>query len=158
MGAANVAPLDSRDNELIDKTIAVNNHIYADGGPLSACHFKQAIMMAMTIAQETNRYLDEKSPWKIIKENREAAATSLYVAICAISYLKTMLYPFLPFSSQKVHEFLGFEGNIEDYARKYPLQPLPTPGQRLRKPQPLFAKLDDKLIEEETARLGQVRG
>ncbi|MBA7564874.1 MAG: methionine--tRNA ligase [Dehalococcoidia bacterium] len=155
MGATiNVPPLDSRDSELIDKAIAVYNHIYADGGLLSACHFKRAIMMAMTIAQETNRYLDEKSPWKIIKENRGAAATSLYVAICAISYLKTMLYPFLPFSSQKVHEFLGFKGSIEDYVRKYPLQPLPTPGQKLGEPEPLFTKLDDKLIDEETARLG----
>jgi len=157
MGATtNVPPLDSRDSELIDKAFAIYNHIYANDGPLSTCHFKRAIMMAMTIAQETNRYLDEKSPWKIIKENREAAATSLYTAICAISYLKTMFYPFLPFSSQKVHEFLGFKGSIEDYARKHPLQPLPTPGQKLVEPKPLFAKLDDKLVEAETARLGQV--
>jgi hypothetical protein len=54
-----------------------------------------------------------------------------------------------------VHEYLGFEGNIEDYAKKYPLQPLPTPGQRLRKPNPLFAKLEEKLIEDETDRLGK---
>jgi len=152
MGATNVAPFDSRDNELINKTTAVYNHIYADSGPLSACHFKQAIMMAMTIARETNRYLDEKSPWKIIKENREAAATSLYVAICAISHLRTTLYPFLPFSSQKLHQLLGFEGNIEDYGWK-PTEP--EPGQRLLSPEPLFTKLDDKLIEEETARLGR---
>jgi methionyl-tRNA synthetase len=66
-----------------------------------------------------------------------------------------MLYPFLPFSSQKVHEFLGFKGNIEEYARKYPLKPLPEPGQKLFEPKPLFTKLDEKLIEEETARLGQ---
>ncbi len=155
MGATNVAPLDGRDNDLINKTTTAYNQIYADGGFLAECHFKQAIMMAMTIAHETNRYLDEKSPWKVIKENREAAATSLYTAICAISYLKTMLYPFLPFSSQKVHEFLGFEGNIEDYAREHPLQPLPTPGQKLLEPEPLFTKLDDKLVEEETDRLGQ---
>ena len=68
----------------------------------------------MSLAQETNRYLDEKSPWKTIKEDRQAAATSLYVAICVISYLKTMLYPFLPFSSQKLHEYLGFKGKVED--------------------------------------------
>ena len=152
MGAANVAPLDSRDNELINKTTAVSNHIYADGGPLSTCHFRQAIMMAMTIAQEANRYLDEKAPWKVIKESREAAATSLYVAICVISYLKTMLYPFLPFSSQKVHEFLGFDGNVQDYGWK---PNLPSPGQGLLEPKPLFAKLEKKLVEDETGRLGK---
>jgi len=120
-------------------------------GLLAQCHFKQAIMSAMTIAQETNRYLDEKSPWKMVKESREAAATSLYVAICVISYLKTMLYPFLPFSSQKLHEYLGFDGHVQDDGWK---PNPPSPGQKLLEPKPLFVKLDEKIVEEETARLG----
>ena len=106
----------------------------------------------MKVAHDTNRYLNEKSPWKAIKEDRQAAANSLYVALCVISHLKTMLYPFLPFSSQKLHELLGFKGNVEDYG----WQPhSPVPGQRLLKPEPLFSKLDDELIEEETKRIGQ---
>ena len=151
MGATNVAPLDGRDNDLINKTLAVHNHIYADGGLLSRCHFKQAIMQTMMIAQETNRYLDEKSPWKKIKEDKQAAATSLYVAINVISTLSTVLYPFLPFSSQKVHEYLGFKGNIQDSGWK----PNPPPaGQKMLEPKPLFSKLDEGIIEEETKRLG----
>ena len=46
------------------------------------CHFKEAIRLAMTLAQETNRYLDEKSPWKAIKTDKAGAGTSLYVAMC----------------------------------------------------------------------------
>jgi len=119
---------------------------------ISRCHFKQAIMAAMSLAQETNRYLDKKSPWKVIKEDKPAAADSLYVALCAISCLKTALYPFLPFSSQRVHEYLGFEGRLQDYG----WQPAPPPpGQKLLEPKPLFTKLEEKLVEEETARLGQ---
>jgi len=122
-------------------------------GLLSQCHFKQAIMAGMALAHEANRYLDDKSPWKVIKEDRQAAADSLYVALNVICQLKTMLYPFLPFSSQKLHEYLGFAGKVEDYGWKP--QP-PEPGQKLGEPKPLFTKLDDKLVEEETARLGQV--
>jgi len=122
---------------------------------LSQCRFKQAIKVAMTLAHETNRYLDEMSPWKVIKEDRQAAARSLYVALCAISQLRIMLYPFLPFSSQKLHELLGFDGNIEDYIKENGLQhTLPT-GQELLVPEPLFVKLDEELIEEETGRMGQ---
>jgi len=117
---------------------------------LSCCQFKGAIRSAMSLAQETNRYLDEKSPWKVIKEDKQAAAASLYVALCVISCLKTMLYPFLPFSSQKVHEFLGFEGNVE--ADGWQLHS-PPPGQKLLPSQPLFVKLDEGLAEEETERL-----
>ena len=107
----------------------------------------------MHCAREANRYLDEKSPWKAIKDDRQAAADSLYVALYAISCLKTVLFPFLPFSSQKVHEYLGFDGRVEEAGWKP--QP-PPPGQRLQEPKPLFTKLDNSLVEEETRRLGQV--
>ena len=107
----------------------------------------------MSLAQEANRYLDAKSPWKVIKQDRQAAATALYVAICVISCLKTVLYPFLPFSSQKLHQFLGFEGGAEDDGWQLRL---PPPGQKMLPPEPLFVKLEESLVEEETGRLGHV--
>jgi methionyl-tRNA synthetase len=133
--------LQGRASELFDEV----------GELLARCHFKQASLTAMSLAHETNRYLDEKSPWKAIKEDREGAASSLYVALVVISCLKTLLYPFLPFSSQKLHRLLGFEGQVEDKG----WQPeVPAPGQKLLEPEPLFSKLDEKLAEEETSRLG----
>jgi methionyl-tRNA synthetase len=106
----------------------------------------------MSVAHRANRYLDDKSPWKIIKEDRQSAANSLYVALSVISHLRTMLYPFLPFSSQKLHEMLGFAGKVEDYGWR---PTIPPPGQKLLPPEPLFTKLDEELITEEIARLGR---
>ncbi len=130
----------------VDKTLQTMDEL------LSHCHFMEAIKSAMSLAQEANRYLDNKSPWKVIKEDKQAAATALYIALSAISSLKTVLYPFLPFSSQKVHEYLGFKGKVEDYGWQLHL---PPPGQKLLEPRPLFTKLDEKLVEEESGRLGQ---
>jgi len=65
--------------------------------------------------------------------------------------LKTMLYPFLPFSSQKLHEYLGFEGKIEN--SKWEVC-IPEPGQKLVEPKAMFTKLDDGIIEKETLKLG----
>jgi len=118
---------------------------------LYRCQFKQALNKAMALAHEANRYLDGKAPWKAIKTDRQAAANSLYTAIGAISALKTMLYPFLPFSSQKLHEYLGFEGKIEN--SKWEVC-IPEPGQKLVEPKALFTKLDDEIIEKETRKLG----
>jgi methionyl-tRNA synthetase len=118
------------------------------------CHFREAARSAMSLAQEANRYLDEKSPWKIIKQDRQASATALYIAISVLSCLRTALYPFLPFSSQKLHEFLGFKGSVESDGWQLHL---PSPGQRLLPPQPLFSKLDEGLVAEETARLGHAQ-
>lgn len=142
--------LDSQSQALLNSAEDTFNTM---DGLLYRCHFKEAIRSAMSLAQKANRYLNDKSPWKVIKEDRQAAATSLYVALCLISHLKTMLYPFLPFSSQKVHELLGFEGSVENDG----WQPhLPPPGQKLLPPQPLFAKLDEELADKEASRLEQV--
>jgi len=142
--------IDSRGNSLITMSKMAFDTV---GELISQCHFKRALAAAMAVAQEANRYLEERSPWKVIKKDRQAAANSLYVALCVLSCLKTLLYPFLPFSSHKLHEFLGFDGNVEDDGwRLY----LPSPGQKLLPPKPLFSKLDEELIDEETSRIGQV--
>jgi len=138
---------DSQSQALLDRAADTLNTM---DELLYNCHFKEAIRSAMSLAQEANRYLDDKSPWKAIKQDRQAAATALYVAISIISCLRTVLYPFLPFSSQKVHDYLGFEGSVE--ADGWRLH-LPSAGQKLLPPQPLFTKLDDAIIEEETSRL-----
>ncbi len=142
--------LDSPSQALIGKA---EDALKGMDGLLYRCHFREAIRSAMSLAQEVNRYLDDKSPWKVIKEDKQAAADSLYVALYAISCLKTALYPFLPFSSQKLHEYLGFEGDVQDDGWK--LHP-PLAGQKLPEPKPLFTKLEEKLIDEETARLGKL--
>ncbi len=124
----------------------------AVGKSIYECRFKEAIKAAMALAQEANKYLDEKSPWKVIKQDRNQAASSLWVAIAVISDLKTMLYPFLPFTSQKLHTFLGFNGEAANSSWEINR---PVSGQKLETPQPLFTKLDEKLAEEEAARLGK---
>ena len=151
LGATNILDTASMD-EIEDAKQLLREVGGEENSLLPKCKFKQAIMAAMLSAREANQYLDRKSPWKVIKEDKKAAADSLYVAINVICALSTVLYPFLPFSSQKVHEYLGFEGKIEDYGwQPHP----PPPGQQLREPKPLFTKLDDALVEEETKRLGQ---
>jgi methionyl-tRNA synthetase len=139
--------LDNQSQALLKKAEETLNTV---GELISQCHFKQGIMAAMALAQEANRYLDDKSPWKVIKEDRTSAANSLYVALGVISALKTALYPFLPFSSQKLHAMLGFDGDEDGWKLK-----LPEAGQKLGDIEPLFVKLDEKLVDEETARLGK---
>jgi len=141
--------LDNRAQDLLDearKTLDTMDKLLYD------CHFRAAVISAFSLAQQANRYLDETSPWKTIKVDKPAAATALYVAITALSYLKTVLYPFLPFSSQKLHQYLGFTGRVEDYGWKLTT---PEPGQKLLEPKPLFTKLDEEIAEVESSRLGQ---
>jgi methionyl-tRNA synthetase len=141
--------IDQASQAILDKA---NSTLDAVGDMIYHCNFKDGIKSAMALAQEANRYLDEKSPWKAIKQDKTAAGTSLYVTICVLSNLRTILYPYLPFSSQKLHEYLGFSGKVQDYG--WESSPI-APQQKLLPPQPLFIKLEDKLLEDELARLSQ---
>jgi methionyl-tRNA synthetase len=153
MGSGNAEiPLDAKDNELVSRSAEILNDVMSDEGLLSRCRFKQAITTVMSLAHEANKYLDNKEPWKVIKEDRAKAAVSLYVTLAAIIRLKTMMYPFLPFTSQKLHEYLGYEGRIEEYGIH---SEMPVPGQLLQTPKPLFTKLDPEIAEAEVAKLGQ---
>lgn len=119
---------------------------------LYACRFKDSIREAMLLSQEANRYLDNKAPWKSIKEDKAVAATSIATVLSVISCLKTILCPFLPFSSEKLHHLLGFEGKSEDTGWTFIR---PKEGQRLPPPEHLFNKLDESIIEKESTLLGQ---
>jgi methionyl-tRNA synthetase len=121
---------------------------------LYRCEFKEAIKQAMSLAQEANRYIDEQAPWKTIKTERETSAKSVYTVLSVLAALKTILYPFLPFTSEGLHSFLGFDGNVKEGGWK--IQSLP-PGQRLREPQPLFIKLDEDVVLKESSKLGSLK-
>ena len=121
---------------------------------LYRCEFKGAIKEAMSLAQETNRYLDEQAPWKTIKTERETSAKSVYTVLSVLAALKTIFYPFLPFSSERLHSLLGFNGSVNEAGWKVQFLP---PGQKLRQPQPLFVKLDDDVVAKESSRLGSLR-
>jgi methionyl-tRNA synthetase len=140
--------LDARSNDLLGKA---RDALAAVDDLLYRCRFRESVRTIMALAQEANRYLDEKEPWKRIKEDRDDAATSLYVALTVISHLKTIFAPFLPFTSQRLHGMLGFDGSLEDGG--WSVSEV-QPGQRLVAPEPLFTKLDDSIVEQEDARLG----
>ena len=130
----------------------------------------------MRLSSIGNQYVDHEAPWAVIKEDRERAATILFVALRIVDTLKLIFTPFLPFSSQRLHELLGYEGwlsgpveyrEIEEaggelhtvltgdygtWVRRWEPSELPA-GQTLREPEPLFKKLDPGIVEDELRRL-----
>ncbi len=119
---------------------------------LGRCSFKEGLRAAMALAQKANRYLEEQAPWKAVKESKERAGQSVYTVLSVLSLLSTVLYPYLPFSSEKLHTALGFDGTVLERGWHVAR---PEPGQVLGEPVPLFVKLDESVVETETAKLGK---
>ncbi len=145
------------------------------GELLAAVKLRAALSDALRVATEVNKYLDVQAPWSAIKKDRAAAAKTVYAALRAIDSLKVIFAPFLPFTSEKLHQFFGYDGplfgtqKIETFAESKSQHEALTydpagatgewkpsnlkAGQLLRQPGPLFKKLEEKVAEEEVARL-----
>ena len=124
----------------------------AAGEQIEHVQLRAALSTAMAVAQAANRYLDERAPWTAVKGDREHAAETLYVAVNVVSAVATLLQPFLPFTSPRAWAFAGNAGEIEQAGWR---RAEVAPGTPLPEPEPLFRKLDESLVEEEEARLGQ---
>ncbi len=127
----------------------VEQAFLAVGELISHCRFRDAIREVMAAAQDTNRYLEETSPWKTLKAERGEAARALYTAIQAVASINVLTAPYLPFSSAKLHRMLGFDDDV--HAR--PWAPLHVPpGHLLGRPEALFKKLDESIVAYELSR------
>jgi methionyl-tRNA synthetase len=145
------------------------------GDLFEAVKLKAALQEALALAQRANQYISEQEPWKLVKSDKVRAATVIYTGLRVVDNLKTLLCPFLPHSSQRLHAMLGYEGLI---APQPHIEEAPAPdglprqvltgsygdaghwapsrlpvGQKLRQPEPLFQKLDEAVAEQELARL-----
>ena len=141
--------LDDVSNELLGEAQRRFDEV---GSYLEAVRLRQALQSSMALAQAANRYLDQKEPWRALRQDKEDAAQTLWTTVSVINCLKTTLCPFLPFSSQKLHAMLGFDGNVEEKGWAWHPNAM-KPGQQLQRPTPLFRKLDEDVIAAEEQRL-----
>ncbi len=121
------------------------------GEQIALCRFRAGLESAMAAARDANRYVEENAPWRLLSEDKTRCATVLYTAIGAINALKVALYPYLPFTCQTLHAYLGHEGPVQAAGWQFSI---PEPGRPLAEAKPLFKKLDPSVVEEEEGRLG----
>ncbi|WP_025273614.1 methionine--tRNA ligase [Haloglycomyces albus] len=168
--------LEDVDRELLDTTAKAFETV---GELIGSNRIRAATSEAMKAVAAANKYLADTTPWKL-KDDPKRQATVLHTVLQAVSDLKTVLAPFLPHSSQKVHELLGGQGNfapmpyideVEDLdeggavSGTYPIltgdyhdapawESVPVKvGTQLSKPTPIFSKLDASIVDEELERL-----
>jgi len=146
------------------------------GAEIEAVHLRSALSEAIRLASEVNKYLDDTAPWFAIKSDKAEAGRAIFVAMKAIDSLKILLSPFLPFTCERLHKFLGYQDKlfgvqytkvIQDAVGEHTAllydpanasghwKPSELkPGARFNQPEPLFKKLDESIVSEERARLG----
>ncbi len=147
------------------------------GEQLEAVHLRAALNEAQRLASEVNKYLDRAAPWSEIKQDKAAAAKTIYTALRAIDSLKDALFPIPAFLQRAAPPLPGLpeplfgeqfvETRQDNLGEHTVLRYKPAastaggwkpsqlqPGQRLTQPEPLFRKLEPSVAEEERTRLG----
>ena len=148
---------------------AVDGGFDTVGDLIERAKFRAALAETMRLASVVNQYVSEQAPWAMMDDDRDRAGTVLYAVLRSIDNLKLLFTPFLPFSSQTLHELLGYEdviagplkfeeveeeggpphvvltGDYRAWSGRWEPTELPV-GQKLREPRPLYAKLDPERV------------
>ncbi|MDQ2179647.1 methionine--tRNA ligase [Marinifilum sp. D714] len=116
---------------------------------LETYHFREALKEAMNLARLGNKYLADTEPWKVIKTDEERVKTIMNICLQISTNLSTLMEPFLPFSANKLREFL----NIEPLAWENIGENVIEVGHQINKASLLFEKIEDATIQAQVDKL-----
>jgi len=116
------------------------------GQLIESAKFRESLKNILELAQAGNKFLEEEKPWTKIKENKEKAGQSLYIALQVVNNLRILIHPFLPQTSQQLGKFLNSNQLTWQFQLLKPKHPL-------KKPKPLFQPIKNTAIQEQIEKL-----
>ncbi|MDA3881346.1 MAG: methionine--tRNA ligase [Prolixibacteraceae bacterium] len=117
---------------------------------LDTFRFREALKLAMDMARLGNKYLADMEPWKVVKTDEERVKTIMNICLQITANLTIVFEPFLPLTMNKLRGFMNIDklpwrelGNID----------LLFAGHKVNKPELLFEKIDDAMVEAQMQKL-----
>jgi methionyl-tRNA synthetase len=117
---------------------------------IDSFRIRESLKNAMDLARLGNKYLADQEPWKVVKTDTERVKTIMNISLQITANLTICLEPFLPFSMDKLRSFLNLEKM--DWERFGETELLKA-GHKTNKPELLFEKIEDKVIEVQLQKL-----
>nr|WP_319510768.1 methionine--tRNA ligase [uncultured Draconibacterium sp.] len=121
---------------------------------IDSFRIRESLKNAMDLARLGNKYLADEEPWKVVKTDAERVKTIMNICLQITANLTICLEPFLPFSMDKLRGFLNFEKM--DWVKLGETDLLPV-GHKVNKPELLFEKIEDKVIEAQLQKLADTK-
>ena len=121
---------------------------------LNVFKFREAQKEAMNLARIGNRYITECEPWKVWKTDPKRVETILNISLQLVANLAIAFEPFLPFSSEKLRKMINMP-NFE--WTQLGSTDLLKAGTQLGKPELLFEKIEDEVIERQLQKLADTK-
>jgi len=140
---------DEIDKKFIER---INNISKEVGESLIDFKLRKALRDIVNFGKEGNIYLNEKAPWHLIKKDKKAAGHVFNICTQAVYALAVLLGPFIPGTSEKILYYLN-ASKLENVGWDSVNENSVKPGQNIKKPKPLFQKLEIEEIKNEYEKL-----
>ena len=116
--------------------------------------FREALKDAMNVSRIGNKYLADTEPWKVIKSDPERVKTILNIALQITANTAIAIEPFMPFSAAKILRMLATEKFSWE---RLGAMDLVEAGHRIGKPELLFEKIEDDVIQRQLDKLAATK-
>lgn len=116
------------------------------GEHIEKANVKEGINEIFDFISYANKYFDEKAPWILAKENKQKCNDVLFNCCNIIYNVNTLLKPYLPFTCDKVDEYLRISNSNWGYKS---IDKVDISNDI----NPLYERYDKKIIDEEISKL-----
>jgi methionyl-tRNA synthetase len=128
---------------------------------MEEAEFRKAMGELRAIWVAGNEYMTRAAPWTHIKTDRAKAAVGVRMGLNLIHQFAHLIWPVMPSFAKTIHECIqpvGYRGGVIPFPDVPMAQALDdlTPGQTIKAPEVLVAKITDEQVAEWKARFGSV--
>ena len=121
-------------------------------GYMDQYHTADALARILTLAQRSNKYIDETTPWALAKDEAKLPRLRTVLAnlIEAIRYIAVLSEPFMPDTAAAMMEQIGLpDSHLEDGEALETLAVFGSaPARKVGEAKALFARIDEKAMLE----------
>jgi len=143
------------DSELLD----LHDMLDALAHDIRSFDFRGALTKLMGISSTGNQLLQFNEPWSLQKDDPETVKVVMNLGMQYVAALSQAMYPFLPFTAQKLRRMLNLpeiltDGGWEEMMMQLAENELIIPiGHKVNPAEHLFTRLEPETVESQIAKL-----
>jgi len=135
-----------------DHLLKIYNYISSISSSLDKFKFRDSVNDLIDLARTGNKYLADKEPWKLHKENNITEVKQiLYISLETCALLSVLSEPFIPGSAQKIREILNIK--LIPWTKLSSEKKIIEPGHTIKKSYLIFRKVEDDEIQNQLNKL-----
>ena len=135
-----------------NQIIKIYDYVSLISSSLDKFKFRDAVNHLIDLARTGNKYLADKEPWKLYKENNiKEVEQILYISLETCALISILSEPFIPNSAKRIRDIMDI--NLVNWTRLKSANQLIQPGHKIKKSNLIFRKIEDDEIENQLKKL-----